>query len=176
MKQKRKEKDMINYYEWFEFLQFLENGQKNWFFKNLFITVLIVAVINLLLIIAVKKTYDYAFDGGNGNFHLATFFLLILFVVYSLSIFSDLIHYTEQLPKINKYQEISKISSAEIRRRGKRLIIFCKSFENSSESNNYFCKNGKADEQTFNEVFYTMNYFSKSEKSDIEKAVEFISK
>lgn len=28
MKQKRKEKDMINYYEWFEFLQFLENGQK----------------------------------------------------------------------------------------------------------------------------------------------------
>ena len=55
MKQKRKEKDMINYYEWFEFLQFLENGQKNWFFKNLFITVLIVAVINLLLIIAVKK-------------------------------------------------------------------------------------------------------------------------
>lgn len=46
---------MINYYEWFEFLQFLENGQKNWFFKNLFITVLIVAVINLLLIIAVKK-------------------------------------------------------------------------------------------------------------------------
>ena len=42
--------------------------------------------------------------------------------------------------------------------------------------NNYFCKNGKANEQTFNEVFYAMNYFSKSEKSGIEKAVEFISK
>lgn len=167
---------MINYYEWFEFLQFLENGKKIWFFKNLFIAVLIVAVINLLLIIAVKKTYDYAFDGGNESFHFIAIFLLFLFIVYSLSIFSDLIHYMEQVPKINKYQEISKISSAEVRKRGKRLIIFCKNFENSSENNNYFCKNGKANEQTFNEVFYAMNYFSKSEKSNIEKAVEFISK